>query len=344
MATASRSNADDLRELVSLVVHATIGVTDVVEAMHRRIASGPAVLGRPLALPARLTTALAYGNVRLGTLLAGKVVDRALAPLAPLLGESTQDPEREAIVAALNGIVGDWLAQTRSPLAIDMQLRRAGPGSKIVVLVHGSAMSDRQWLRREHDHGAALARDEGWAPVYVRYNSGLPVADNGRRLARLLDDLADAQDVALVGHSMGGLVARSACHAAEAEGRAWRAKLRSLVTLGSPHLGAPLERAGNMLEILLPVSSYSEPLARLARIRSSGITDLRYGLHLSLPAGVGCHAIAAEHDRLVPVASAHGSFPTANCSIVPGVSHLDLLCCSNTYQIIRRALSESFQA
>ncbi len=339
---APHRNADDLREAARLVVHATAGVTDVVESMHLRIASGPAVFGRPLALPARLITAIAYGNVRLVTLLVGELADRLLGQLAPLLGESTQGPEREAIVSALNGVIGDWLARTHSPLAIDMELRRAGTGPKAVVLVHGSAMSDRQWLRREHDHGAQLARDDGWVPVYVRYNSGLPIAENGRLLARLLDDLADVQDIALLGHSMGGLVARSACHAAEADRRPWRTRLRSLVTLGSPHLGAPLERAGNLFEILLPISSYSAPLARLGKIRSAGITDLRFGLDLPLPVGIGCHAIAAENDRLVPVVSAHGSFPMANCSIAPGVSHLDLLCCSNTYEIIRRALASKF--
>jgi len=334
-----RSNADDLREAARLVVRATIGVTHVVEAMHLRIAGGPAVLGSPLALPARLGTAVAYGNVRLVTRLVGELADRVLQQLTPVLGESTQSAEREAIISALNGVIGDWLAHTHSPLAVDMQLRRAGAGPKVVVLVHGSAMSDRQWLRRSHDHGAALARDDGWAPVYVRYNSGLPIAENGRKLARLLDELADSRDIALIGHSMGGLVARSACHAAEVEGRVWRTKLRTLVTLGSPHLGAPLERAGNLVEILLPISSYSEPLARLGKIRSKGITDLRHGLRLPLPAGVDCHAIAAENDRLVPVQSAHGSFPPANCSIAPGVSHLDLLCCPNTYRIVRGALA-----
>lgn len=320
-------------------MHATTGVTDVVQAMHARIASGPAMLGTPLALPARLVTGIAYGNVRLVTRLVGELSDRLLHELAPLLGESTPGPEREAILSALNGVFGDWLAQTHSPLAITMRLRREGIGPKTVVLVHGSAMSDRQWLRREHDHGAALARDDAWAPVYVHYNSGLPIVENGRLLARLLDELDDVRDIALLGHSMGGLVARAACHAAEAEGRPWRTKLRSLVTLGTPHLGAPLERFGQLVATLLPISSYSAPLASLAKLRSAGITDLGCGLELPLPAGVACHAIAAGNDLLVPIASAHGSFPAARCAIVPGLGHLDLLCSPGTYELVRRALA-----
>jgi hypothetical protein len=138
---------------------------------------------------------------------------------------------------------------------------------------------------------------------------------------------------------MGGLVARSACHAAELEGRAWRKKLRFLVTLGTPHHGAPLERYGGLLEALLPISSYSAPLAHLGRVRSAGITGMRHGLDLALPEGVECHAIAAGKDWLVPVASAHGAFPPASCSIVPGASHLDLLSSLDAYETIRRALS-----
>ncbi len=339
MAKAAQRHADDLREALRLAVCATTGVTEIVEAMHRRIGSGAGVLGQPLAVPARVVTKIAYGNVRFVTRLVGAVGDRVLRELEPLLGESVSGPERDAVVAVLNGVFGDWLRETGSPLALELVLRREGAGSKALVLVHGSSMNDRQWERRGHDHGSALARDGGFTPVYVRYNSGLSIAENGRLLAGRLDDLDEVQELAILGHSMGGLVARSACHAAELEGRPWRKKLRSLVTLGTPHAGAPLERYGSLLEALLPISSYSAPLARLGRIRSAGITDMRYGLHLPLPAGVECHAIAAGKDRLVPVASAHGAFPPAHCSIVPGASHLDLLSSLDAYETIRRALS-----
>ena len=126
-------------------------------------------------------------------------------------------------------------------------------------------------------------------------------------------------DLTIVAHSMGGLVTRSACHLAEAEGRAWRAKLRSIVFLGTPHHGAPLERGGNWVETLLGVSRYSAPFSRLGKLRSAGVTDLRFGNvldqhwqphdrfapapprdprdDLALPAGVACHALAATLSR-----------------------------------------------
>jgi hypothetical protein len=339
MSEGTRKNADDLREAVKLVITAVTGVTTVVEEMHHRIASGPAVLGKPLALPAGLVTRFAYGNVRGVTRLVGAAIDVLVAQLAPFLGERAPSGERDALVAALNGVLGDWLEKTKSPLAIQMRLRRAHPGPKVVVLVHGSAMHPGQWLSGAHDHGAALARDAGWSCVYVHYNSGLPIADNGRELSGLLEALDDVQEIALVGHSMGGLVARLACHAAEVQGHTWRKKLSCLVTLGSPHLGAPLERGGNLVTELLPISSYSAPLAKLARIRSAGVTDMRHGVGLPLPEGVRCHAIAAGKDRLVPIASAHGTFPVARCSVIPGVGHLELLGSLAAYEEIRRALS-----
>ena len=169
-------------------------------------------------------------------------------------------------MAALNGVLGDHLAATDNPLAIHMQFRRNGEAldlhrealraaipqatGKIVVLVHGSSMNDRQWTRNGHDHGAALARDLGYTPLYLHYNSGLHVSTNGRALDALLEQVVAAwpvpvRELVLVCHSMGGLVARSACHVGElGPPRAWRAGLTAVVFLGTPHHGAPLERGG----------------------------------------------------------------------------------------------------
>ena len=119
---------------------------------------------------------------------------------------------------------------------------------------------------------AALARDLGFTPIYLRYNSGRHVSENGRDLAALLERLeaewpAPIEELAIVGYSMGGLVARSACHAGEAASHGWRDRLRTLVCLGTPHHGSPLERWGNLVDRLLGVSRYSAPFARLGKIR-----------------------------------------------------------------------------
>jgi pimeloyl-ACP methyl ester carboxylesterase len=108
------------------------------------------------------------------------------------------------------------------------------------VLVHGSCLNDRQWSRLGHDHGAALERDLACTPVYLHYNSGRHLSTNGRELAGLMEALVAAwpvplETLAIMGHSMGGLVARSAIHVAETAGHAWRGKLRKLVCLATPH-------------------------------------------------------------------------------------------------------------
>ena len=399
----ARTPIDDLRGATRLAVEATRGVTDLVEAMHHDIGSGPSVLGRPLQGPTRLLTGPVYGSIRGVTRLVGAGIDVALAQLArlvaPLLAEGAPGLEREAVIAALNGVLGDYLAQTGNPLAIEMQLRHGGhplelerqalrlalpqATRKLVVLVHGSCRNDRQWTRQGHDHGAALARDLGFTPVYLHYNSGLHISANGREFAELLERLGAAwprplDELVIVAHSMGGLVARSACYFGETAAHAWRPKLRKLVCLGSPHHGAPLERGGHWIDRLLGASRYSAPLARLGKIRSAGVTDMRFGNvmdehwaghdrfghagdlrgQLELPDGVQCYAIAATKTRraggklsgdgLVPVDSALGrhakpeltlGFPEGHQWIAYAMGHLDLLSRSEVYEKIRSWLS-----
>jgi pimeloyl-ACP methyl ester carboxylesterase len=394
----TRNHIDDLRGASRLAVDATRGVTDLVEAMHRSIGDGPDILGRPLEGTTALFTGLIYRSIRGVTRLVGAGIDLALVQLAPLLGEGVPGPEREALFAVLNGVLGDYLSETGNPLAIHMELRHGGhplpleaqalraaipdAGRKLLLLVHGSCMNDRQWLRLGHDHGAALARDLGYTPLYLLYNSGLHISTNGRELAELLEQLVAAwpaplDELVIIGHSMGGLVARSACHSGELAGHLWRAKLRKLICLGSPHHGAPLERGGSWLERLLGVSQYSAPFTRLGRIRSAGVTDMRFGnvldehwqgrdrfAHgndtrspLPLPRGVACYAIAATTapapgaklpgDGLVSVDSALGrhrkpeltlAFPEAQQWIGFGMGHLALLNRPEVYTTIRRWL------
>jgi pimeloyl-ACP methyl ester carboxylesterase len=191
-------------------------------------------------------------------------------------------------------------------------------------------MNDRHWNRDGHDHGAALAGDLGYLPLYLRYNSGLHIARNGLLLAELLETLirnctTPVEELAIIGHSMGGLVARSACHHGRAAGHAWPTVLRKLVFLGTPHHGSPLERGGHGLDRAMEWSPYSMPITRLSKARSAGITDLRHGVIsadeevVPLPSGVKCYAAAAVRaakrnalsdrwigDGLVPLDSALG--------------------------------------
>jgi hypothetical protein len=328
-----RSPVAEIRGVGRLAVEATAGLAEVVESMHLAIARAPGILGPPPQGRTRGITGVVYRSVQAVTRLVGGGIDLLLAQLGSIPFRARPSPRRDSLVAALNGVLGDHLAASGNPLAIRMDLRRGGrplqlerrrlaaamrrPGRRLLVLVHGLCMDDRRWRRRGHDHGLALARDLGYAPLYLRYNSGLHVSDNGRQLAELLEALverwpAPVEELAILAHSLGGLVSRSACHQGAAAGHRWLRHLRALVFLGTPHHGAGLERAGNLADVLLGISPYSAPIARLGRIRSAGITDLRHGSLLDedwrgrsrfahapdarrpvpLPAGVRCCAVA----------------------------------------------------
>lgn len=380
MTGSTRNVAADLRGATRLAVEATEGVAGIVEDMQ-----GP-TLG---------IAGLVHRSIRGVTRLVGGGVDALLAPFVPLLGETRSRPAMEAVLSALNGVVGDHLAATGNPLAIRMRLRREGvplelrrsslaaavpgAGGGILVLVHGSCMNDLMWRRNGHDHGAALARDLGHTPIYLHYDSGRHVSTNGRDLAALLQELADAwpvpvEEISLLAHSMGGLVSRSACHQAEVAGLGWRRRLRSMVFLGTPHHGAPAERLGNWVNVVLGAAPFTGPLARLPRIRSAGVTDLRHGNLLDadwegrdrfgrgpdrrrpvpLPRGVRCLAVAGSlakgpdspprGDGLVPVESALGlhrdpertlPLPASGRFVAYRTGHLDLLDRPEVYAHLR---------
>ena len=371
MASKSSLGAD-LVGASRLALEAVAGVTELVEAVHMNVLDK---IGTPAIKPVAGVTALVYRSVKGATRLVGSGIDRVLGKLVPALGEAPGWAGREALLAALNGVLGDRLACSGNPLAIPMRFRQgtlaAAPQpstGRILVLAHGLCMNDLQWERDGVDHGATLQRERGFTPVYLHYNSGRHVSENGRELARELGALVAAwpvpvEELVIVGHSMGGLVARSACH--YAAGHAWLDKLTKIVFLGTPHQGAPLERGGNWVHLLTDLTSYSAPFSKLAKIRSAGITDLRHGSLLDddwdgqdrfahgvplprfvpAPKGVKCYAIGATigkregdaadrllaGDGLVPLASALGQHPDpARCLDMESVvlhqtGHLQLL-------------------
>ncbi|HTP99213.1 MAG TPA: alpha/beta hydrolase [Casimicrobiaceae bacterium] len=358
MAQRDHVRLSDLDGLRRLAIEATLGIADLVEAMHRTITDAPFVVGRARSGRTRGVTGLIYKSVRGVTRVVGLGTDAIFGSLAPFARDASSSRQREAVLAALNGVLGDHLAETGNPLAIAMSVRKAGvpiaiaradlaaayaqPARKVAIFVHGLCMNDLAWSRDGHDHGAALARDLGFTPVYIHYNTGRPIVANGRELDALLESLvrewpARIDRLVIVGHSMGGLVARSACDHASRLGHAWVEQLDSLVFLGTPHLGAPLERAGAWVDYLIAVSPYSAPFARLGQLRSAGIKDLRHGRAsdtgqpLPLPHGIRCYAIAASAHRLrgdglVPVRSAHGlALPAARRWVASGTGHLELL-------------------
>ncbi len=297
-------------------------------------------------------------------------------------------PAGRQVLCAVNGLIGDRLRDERPQLAIEMAVRHRGydvpprrshlrevfpaGNGDLVVFLHGLGEGDDAWNLRRGDrrggtYGSRLS-EVGWTPVYLRANTGLPIAENGRTLAALLQQLVEewprpVRRIALVGHSMGGLVMRAACALADrSEGAShWTDRVTDVVTLGTPHLGAPLERvvhAGSRSLGLLPESA---PFGRILEYRSVGILDLRRGLaadvrqlpharyHLvaATLAGSPRHPVSEVlGDLLVRYPSAvarprRGSamFPGADVLHVPGTDHFGLLNHPHVHQALLRWLA-----
>ena len=287
-----------------------------VREMHHAIAAKSfSVLRRVplLAGPTRLVQ-LAHDGIVAGVYQAIHHTSGVLFGAAALIEERRlQQPPAEPpgglatrVHSALNGVFGDHLAATDNRLAIAMTLRHEGivlsldgdspcsplpvSGRRVCVFVHGLACDESSWQPRAAatggasavDFGRRLQADMGYTPLYLRYNSGLPISRNGGELAALLERLlatwpqADSELI-IIGHSMGGLVAIAACEQAAAARMRWPQAMRMLICLGAPQLGSPLERLGHLVTSALHVSPVTQPLARIATARSQGIQDLRQG-------------------------------------------------------------------
>ncbi|WP_028058947.1 lipase family alpha/beta hydrolase [Candidatus Solirubrobacter pratensis] len=210
-----------------------------------------------------------YFGVRAGMTVAGRAAGAGWCGAAPL----STTPRGAAVIAAVNAVRGDVLEREGSPLALPMSARRGGEpvalpsAQRLAVFVHGLGETEFAWGREPYGD-----RLPGWTPAYLRYNTGRHISENGASLAALLEDV-DAEEIALIGHSMGGLVARSACHV----GGEWTKRMRVTVSLGSPHFGAPLEQLVHVASAGLHAVPETRPFARLLRRRSAGIRDLRRG-------------------------------------------------------------------
>jgi len=350
----------DLQGLARLSVDGVAATTDLVEHLHHAITRVPGVQAVADSPRTRGIAGRVYRSIHGLTRGVGATLDWALGGVAERAGRPGSTPERDRVLAILNGVLGDHLAQTGNPLAITMSLRRGrgaadddpdavgaqpGTGHRLAILLHGLCRDEQIWQPPPGSDPRcslpiALAA-AGWTVLHLRYNSGRPIHANGRDFDEVMERLVadwptELWDIALVGHSMGGLIARSAVHQSLVANRAWTQRLARLIFLGTPHHGAPLERAGHGVDRILGATRYSAPFVRLGRVRSAGITDLRHGNVLPgdpggparIPAGTECFAVAATLDRradtlrsrylgdgLVPVPSALGRHNEARLSL-----------------------------
>jgi pimeloyl-ACP methyl ester carboxylesterase len=307
----------------------------------------------------------------------------------------------ESTLAVLNGLIGNYLSRTGNGLATPLALIRGGvpialdreslaaaypaASARVVVLIHGLMTHEGIWqLPDGNDYGSLLERELGWSAAYVRYNTGLAIAENGAQFSKMLEQLLAAypiaiEELALVGYSMGGLVVRSACHAAAALGHTWISRVRRIIYVGTPHLGAPGERLGKLTsEVLQAIpNAYTRLIADIANLRSDGIQDLAHATlrhedraierspwdlrdarhPVPLLAGIEHHLIAGSlftdprlaflfGDSVVRVASATYTglalelLPADRVHMLPGLSHVALAHDPAVYAKIKATLEQ----
>ncbi|MEN8233592.1 MAG: alpha/beta hydrolase [Actinomycetota bacterium] len=349
-----------------------------VEGMHRVITGrwfGPlGAVGAPVRKAHDAISGAAYGLVRLGGSAVGIGLDR---------GITVEQGRADSVQAFVNGLWGDALGRHRDRVEIQMAIRDSGGApvivgpelaaafpsvtGRLVVLVHGLVETERCWHGTETEPGLAQALEAHAAltPVSIRYNSGLRVSDNGSRLASLLEEVhsewpVPVESIALVGHSMGGLIARSACEAGRTAGHRWIEDVGDIVTVGAPHQGSPLEKLANASAWGLGVAPETRPLSDFVNGRSVGIKDLRFGAIVEddwsgvdpdallrdtvgdhpLPSGIDHHFVAgvvtsdpshpvgvAVGDLVVRAGSGSGGphLEPRNLVVVGGKNHFDLL-------------------
>ncbi len=226
----------------------------------------------------------------------------------------TDGPYIDQLQATVNGFWGDYLSRRGNDLDLGMTIPAAisNPTNKICVFVHGLAMTESIWST----FGPRLRDDLGFTPIYLRYNSGRHISENGQALAALLTEVLDkypmpVEEIALVGHSMGGLVARSAAHYGREHDEPWIARLRHVACLGSPNLGAPLEQAVNLVAGTLKSvdAAGAQVPAELLSSRSAGIKDLRHGYTVDEEwTGKDPDAVFADARRNVPLVDGVGYY------------------------------------
>jgi pimeloyl-ACP methyl ester carboxylesterase len=282
-AASVASQVREVHESIARRVFGALGMTaGPVRAIHDRASDGAYKGAHKLTAAIARSGAQAYGLTR--------------GDDDPSIEERTAG---RLVVGAINGAWGDSLHSRDSRLETKMTIRCRGldvtldreslrrafpaPGSRLAIFIHGLCETDDAWklgAARHVPYGDRFESELGYTSLYVRYNSGLHISENGRQLAALLDELSrnwpvEVGEIVLIGHSMGGLVGRSACHYGAREG--WVQRVGHVFTLGAPHRGAPLEQAANVACSALSLLPETRGFARPLKVRSAGIKDLRYG-------------------------------------------------------------------
>lgn len=313
-----QANLDDWRGVGDMIGMITTQVSAPIEGMHRAINDRWFHLAGPTVEPTRRVVdgliALTYQTVRLSGSAVGVTISIAsdVASRRVRLRPIWETRRGRYVQSLLNGVWGDRLEAEKSSMRIQLGLRDLDgstispsptslaraypkPSTRLVVLLHGFGETERCW-RSDHSSLTVGLEADGFSVLRPRYNTGRPVTDSGSELADLLEAASRSwpvpvEEIALIGHSMGGLVAQNALMAARSAGHRWADLTMHLVALGTPHLGSPVEKGVAMTSRVFGLFNETRPLATFLEGRSAGIKNLCHGAD-DRPDRVRYHAVA----------------------------------------------------
>jgi len=341
-----------------------------VEGMHRAIVDRWLRMAGPRVEPSRRLVdgliASIYKTVRLGASALGSSISVGfdLSTERVRLRPVWETPKGRYVQAIFNGVWGDILDKDQSPLGIELGLRDLDgslistdsaslggafpcPRARLALMVHGFGDTERRWRSDASPTLCERLEAEGFSVLHLRYNTGRAIDDNGSDLADLLEAISsewpvEIEEIALIGHSMGGLVNRSAVAVGRSNGYTWVDVATNLVSIGTPHLGSPIEKGVHSIGLGLGLFKETRPLGAFLDGRSAGVKGLRDGVS-DRTEGVQYHVIAGavtaepDHplgvllgDLVVGVRSAIGSgrqrqVAPASVLVVGGRHHAELV-------------------
>jgi hypothetical protein len=208
------------------------------------------------------------------------------------------------IVPIINGLHGDSMDEKGHQALVKMSFRYKSRDieisqikdyinlsenkGKLIILIHGLMNDDNIWHSNPEDliqrMGSFLEKQNKANILYLRYNTGRHISQNGQDFSLLIQNLLDfyrkdITEIVIMAHSMGGLVTRSACYYAGKLDHNWISILKKVFLIGVPNEGSYVARIAHMTQYFMRKidPTDNDKVAKFFEIRSNGIKDLSFG-------------------------------------------------------------------
>ena len=156
-----------------------------------------------------------------------------------------------------------------------------------ILFIPGLFCDEKVWIDKEKKEKkigiASELRRKGYYPIYLRFNPGLNIYQNGQNLSNLLNNLYEVDpnfSYNIVSYSQGGLFLRSALYYIESSKNNWKQNVQKAISIACPNAGSYIEKAGvRLVNFLNTVPMFGAQLFTLiSNMRSDAMKDLSYGI------------------------------------------------------------------